>query len=195
MSGGTLEDRINSSTLTSKKAWKVAFEVARAMAFLHSCRPPVIHGDLRPENILFDAHGRAKVSDFRLGKYVDQNKNLREFKRQVALDGAKFLAPEVITSFESTLESDVYAYGVIISEMFQGSTSRARPLPTNEEYLRRALSGGGPDPSITSRVKDGRALKIISGCIRKVPSERSSFAEMSEALEARSSQKANCSVM
>ncbi|KAE8767449.1 putative receptor-like protein kinase [Hordeum vulgare] len=48
----------------------VVRDVARALAFLHAeCQPPVVHGDLKPSNVLLDADFRAKVADFGLARF------------------------------------------------------------------------------------------------------------------------------
>ncbi|KQJ95880.1 putative receptor-like protein kinase At1g80870 [Brachypodium distachyon] len=48
----------------------VVRDVARALAFLHAeCQPPVVHGDLKPSNVLLDADFRAKLADFGLARF------------------------------------------------------------------------------------------------------------------------------
>ncbi|OEL14513.1 putative receptor-like protein kinase [Dichanthelium oligosanthes] len=52
------------------KRLAVIRDVARALAFLHTeCQPPVVHGDLKPSNVLLDADFRAKVADFGLARF------------------------------------------------------------------------------------------------------------------------------
>ncbi|KAL6640033.1 hypothetical protein ACP70R_022343 [Stipagrostis hirtigluma subsp. patula] len=52
------------------KRLAVIRDVARALAFLHAeCQPPVVHGDLKPSNVLLDADFRAKLADFGLARF------------------------------------------------------------------------------------------------------------------------------
>ena len=49
--------------------WR-AHQVAGALAALHGQRPPIIHRDVKPSNILIDAGGRARLSDFGLARLM-----------------------------------------------------------------------------------------------------------------------------
>lgn len=52
-----------------EKRFDIILDVARALEFLHlGCDPPVIHGDIKPSNILLDLENRAKISDFGLSR-------------------------------------------------------------------------------------------------------------------------------
>ncbi|XP_016174941.1 putative receptor-like protein kinase At1g80870 [Arachis ipaensis] len=56
-------------TLTWDRRFSIILDVARALEFLHlGCDPPVIHGDVKPSNVLLDADCRAKISDFGLSR-------------------------------------------------------------------------------------------------------------------------------
>ena len=54
------------------KIYSWALQLARALAFLHNCKPVVIHRDLKPCNLLLDRAGNLKVCDFGLSKIKDQ---------------------------------------------------------------------------------------------------------------------------
>ena len=51
-----------------EKRFAVALDVARGIQFLHSCDPPVIHGDIKPSNVLLDRTFEAKIGDFGLAR-------------------------------------------------------------------------------------------------------------------------------
>ncbi|KAI3442512.1 uncharacterized protein J3R85_000698 [Psidium guajava] len=59
----------SNSSLSWERRFAIVLDVARALEFLHlGCDPPVIHGDVKPSNVLLDSELRAKVSDFGLSR-------------------------------------------------------------------------------------------------------------------------------
>lgn len=59
--------------LNWERRFEIVLDVARALAFLHTeCEPPVIHGDVKPSNVLLDSEFRAKISDFGLSRVKEE---------------------------------------------------------------------------------------------------------------------------
>lgn len=82
MANGNLQDCLLHKKCEELLEWtnrvRIAVEVARGLAYLHHhCDPPVIHGDIKPSNILLDDDFSAKIGDFGLArlKLVDNNTN------------------------------------------------------------------------------------------------------------------------
>jgi serine/threonine protein kinase len=68
--GGSDAATRDAQFLDWSKRLAVIRDVARALAFLHAeCQPPVVHGDLKPSNVLLDADFRAKLADFGLARF------------------------------------------------------------------------------------------------------------------------------
>ncbi|CAA6672621.1 unnamed protein product [Spirodela intermedia] len=75
MLNGSLQDALLDRKCPELMAWEqrfsIALDVARGIEFLHdACDPPVVHGDVKPSNILLDAHFSAKIADFGLARIL-----------------------------------------------------------------------------------------------------------------------------
>lgn len=90
----------------------LAYDVAVGLAHAHESG--VVHGDVAPGNILFDADGRAALSDFGLARLVDE-------EPVAGLHGTPtHLAPETIRGEAPGLASDLYAFGCVLYEALAG---------------------------------------------------------------------------
>ncbi|KAJ3693742.1 hypothetical protein LUZ60_009222 [Juncus effusus] len=122
LSRGTLRNYLDHAGKTTPLSWQVRTriigEVCVALIFLHSNKPnPIIHGDLRPDNILLDANFTSKLSDFGQIKQGDTDTtNLYPTKTLAYMD------PEYLTTDEMTLGSDVYSLGVLILHLLTGKS-------------------------------------------------------------------------
>ncbi|KAG1669679.1 hypothetical protein FOA52_002063 [Chlamydomonas sp. UWO 241] len=94
-------------------------DVAAAMAYLH---PRCVHRDLKPQNVLLDRHGRAKVADFGLAKMKDQT---CMSTRNVNVGTPAFMAPEQFEGGAVSEKVDVYAFGVLMWEALTGEQAWA----------------------------------------------------------------------
>lgn len=103
LSGGTLQDKL-AFQLNWDETLQIAGEICQAMIFAHNNR--ILHGHLRPTNILFSAEGRVKLTDFSLQDDVSSIAN------------ADCYHPE---GESRTRSSDIYATGVILYQLFTGS--------------------------------------------------------------------------
>ncbi|CAN1228433.1 Receptor-like kinase TMK4 [Linum grandiflorum] len=104
--------------LTWKQRLTIALDVARGVEYLHSlAQQSFIHRDLKPSNILLGDDMRAKVSDFGLVKHASDGKQSME-TRLAGTFG--YLAPEYATTGRVSRKVDVYAFGVILTEMITG---------------------------------------------------------------------------
>ncbi len=121
--GGNLENRL-AEPWPLEKAVRLVEQVASALATAHEAG--VVHGNLRPTNILLDDEGNAYVSDF--GTISD------EFARQIN-HLPRYLSPEQQRGEPATAGSDIYALGLIVGEMLAGGAAKGR---TEERPYRRS---------------------------------------------------------
>ncbi|XP_015581783.3 receptor-like serine/threonine-protein kinase At4g25390 [Ricinus communis] len=95
MPNGNLQDallhRKCPELMTWKKRFGIAVDIAKGIAYLHGLDPPVIHGDIKPSNILLDQFFNAKIADFGLAwlnsENQNQNQNQCEIKIEESNDG------------------------------------------------------------------------------------------------------------
>lgn len=90
------------------------------------------HHNLKPENVMFDQFGNAKLGDFGLGRVieVDQSKGMPQVF--VGTGGMGYMSPELISrSKDAGPSSDVYGLGILLYEMLTGQLpGRRSPLPS-----------------------------------------------------------------
>lgn len=122
--GQSIRDRLNKDgTYSELEALPIALSLSDALSYLHSLNPPVIHGDISPENAMISRHGEAKFIDFTVA---------HEFKneRSTMLFGKPgYLAPEQYYGYNLPA-SEVYALGATIYFMVSGLDPQPMLEPT-----------------------------------------------------------------
>ncbi|HWD99219.1 MAG TPA: serine/threonine-protein kinase, partial [Bryobacteraceae bacterium] len=94
---------------------RLALQVARALEFIHENR--ITHRDIKPENVYINSAGNAKLMDFGIAKAADGAQMTRA---GFILGTPYYMAPEQVQGREVTSLVDVYAFGVLLFELFAG---------------------------------------------------------------------------
>ena len=114
--GETLKERIRSQgRLPVPEAVAYAIEIARALGAAHARL--IVHRDVKPQNVLLDAEGRAKVTDFGIARTLDEQ-GLTAAGR--VLGTTDYVSPEQALGHDVTGQSDIYSLGVVLYEMLVG---------------------------------------------------------------------------
>src|SRR5438309_3964485 len=113
VAGKTLEDHLGSSALTARRACAWAADLAGALALAH--RAGIIHGDVKPGNILVTADNKVKLGDFGIARFVSQISGSGLLKGTPA-----YLAPEQIQGELQDPRSDQFALGIALYQMLTG---------------------------------------------------------------------------
>jgi len=116
VAGSNLRGALHDGPLTVGRALDVAAQTLAALAAAH--RVGLVHRDVKPENVLLDEDGAVKVADFGLARAVTE---VTTTTTGTILGTVAYLAPEVITTGGCTPATDVYAVGVLLSEMLTGT--------------------------------------------------------------------------
>jgi eukaryotic-like serine/threonine-protein kinase len=116
LDGETLKQRIRRlGRLPVGEAVAYAIEIGRALSAAHAER--LVHRDVKPQNVLIDAEGRAKVTDFGIARSLEAH-GLTATGR--VLGTTDYVSPEQALGREVTEQSDVYSLGVVLYEMLTG---------------------------------------------------------------------------
>lgn len=132
VSGGDLSVALREGTLSPELLQIVVQDVASALAALHDAG--IVHGDIKPENVLLDANRRGKLADFGLASF-DSRSTLVDapgFRGTVA-----YAAPELLRGAKASPATDVFALSKLLLEC---------PIALSERARAALARGLDPDP-------------------------------------------------
>ncbi|KAE8660472.1 U-box domain-containing protein 33 [Hibiscus syriacus] len=120
---GSLEDRLscrdNSPPLSWQTRIRIATELCSVLIFVHSSKPHgIVHGDLKPANILLDANFVTKLSDFGICRLLSNNTTV--CCKTYPKGTFAYMDPEFLSTGELTPKADVYSFGVILLRLLTG---------------------------------------------------------------------------
>jgi hypothetical protein len=129
--GHTLRSEIERAPLEPSRALAVAADIARALCAAHDAG--VVHRDLKPENVLITAVGAVKVVDFGIAQ-LEGIPSTRLTRPGAAVGTPAYMPPEQLLGATTDLRADIYAFGVVLTEMLTGFhplTPGRRPMPVS----------------------------------------------------------------
>jgi len=149
--------------LPTDKAVEIARKLCAGLAAAHA--KGVLHRDLKPANIMIDGDGEVRIMDFGLAVVADQ------LEAADARSGTPaYMAPEQLAGREVTRQSDLYALGLVLYEMFTGRPAfEAKDL---QELLRLRESHPVATPSTLIPDLDNRIERAILRCLEPDPQLR-----------------------
>jgi hypothetical protein len=114
--GETLKDRIRRmGRLPIDEAIAYAIEIARALGAAHA--RGIVHRDIKPQNVLVDEEGSAKVTDFGIARSLDEEGLTADGR---VLGTTDYVSPEQALGHDVDGQSDIYSLGVVLYEMLTG---------------------------------------------------------------------------
>jgi serine/threonine protein kinase len=159
------EHVVRKGRLEVRDALEIALEVARGLAFAHE--QGLIHRDVKPQNILLNGDGRAKVTDFGIARTVDVDGMTQT---GTVLGTSNYIAPEQASGQRVDAHSDVYALGVVLYELLAGDV----PFP-GESFVAVAMKHmHEPAPNLLDVRGDVplRVAAAVDRALEKDPEQR-----------------------
>ena len=110
--GGTLADRIARGPVDAREARALAGDLTAALGCVHEAG--ILHRDIKPANVLIGRDGRARLTDFGIAQPEDATRLTRPGD---VIGTIRYLAPEVLAGAAPSVQSDLYALGVLVREL------------------------------------------------------------------------------
>ncbi|XP_049634632.1 ankyrin repeat and protein kinase domain-containing protein 1 [Suncus etruscus] len=119
MANGSLEKLLPTHRLSWQLKFHIIHETSLAMNFLHSMKPPLLHLDLKPGNILLDSNMHVKISDFGLSRWMEQSTHRQYIERSALRGTLSYIPPEMFLDSNQAPgpKYDVYSFGIVIWEI------------------------------------------------------------------------------
>jgi eukaryotic-like serine/threonine-protein kinase len=167
--GQSLEKLLEKGSIPHTKACAWVAEVATALAVAH--RKGVIHGDVKPANILIAEDDRLKLTDFGMARLAS-----RDSKDTPLLGSPAYWCPEQIVGKSQDARSDIFSLGVVLYELVTGH----RPFDADslQGICSRILSSTPLPPSHANPSVPTALNEVIASCLAKDPNQRCASVEI-----------------
>jgi len=157
MTSGTLREYIRKLSLPNMKIVKRwARQILKGLVYLHSHDPPIIHRDIKCDNIFINgAHNEVKIGDMGTAE-------MKLGKKYTVIGTPEFMAPEMYEEKGYSEKVDIYAFGMCLLEMMTGEYPYDEC--NNAIQIYRKVNHG-IKPESLSKVNDAEVLALINACL------------------------------
>lgn len=155
----------NVGKFTEEEAWRLIRDVASGLSWLHNMNPPVIHQDIKPDNVMIGENGDFMITDFGVSTHL---KSTLRKSMSAAFSSAgtiAYMAPERFGKDNTPImANDIYSLGATVFEMLTGDT----PFGNDGGLVQKK---GADVPELKGEYSS-QLKKIISKCLRTNAWER-----------------------
>lgn len=160
---------------------ELALEIAEALVYLHSFERPIVHRDLKARNVLLDAAGDAKLSDFGVSRELSIEDTMTGDVGTVA-----WIAPEVLQGRQYSERADLYSFGVLLVELDtcrhpydKAALAAAGDLapPVTNTLIAMRVCAGSLAPVVSPQCPPGVAA-LVRRCLSFDPQDRPTAVEL-----------------
>lgn len=150
--------------LPADKGVEIARQLCAGLSASHE--RGVLHRDLKPANIMLDGRGRVRITDFGLATALQADgKGAAEFAGTPA-----YMAPEQLDGKPVTVQTDIYALGLVLFEVFTGR--RFHDVAGLAQLRERHAATASVDLSATEPILDPAIARVIERCLDPEPRRR-----------------------
>uniref|UniRef100_A0A803LAK1 Protein kinase domain-containing protein n=1 Tax=Chenopodium quinoa TaxID=63459 RepID=A0A803LAK1_CHEQI len=198
--GSLLHER-SGSCLDWDLRYKIILGAAQGLAYMHhDCVPPIVHRDIKVNNILIGLDFEPYIADFGLAKLVDDGDFARSSSTVAGSYG--YMAPEYGYMMKVTEKSDVYSFGVVMLEVLTGKQPIDPTIPDGlhiVEWVRLRKGGadvidqqlkGRSEPEVEEMMQ---TIGVALLCVTPTPNDRPTMKDVAAMLkEIRQDREADC---
>src|SRR5207244_8640119 len=152
------------STLPPAEIRQILVQVARALAYAH--KSGIVHRDIKPDNIMFDEHGLAVVTDFGIAKAASGQKLTGT---GMSIGTPHYMSPEQARAQSIDGRSDIYSLGVVAYQCLTGTV----PYDGEDSFSigYKHITEPIPTPSLIT-ADERRIFEVIKRMLMKDPADR-----------------------
>ncbi|GAA6151280.1 protein kinase domain-containing protein [Pseudoteredinibacter isoporae] len=163
--GNSLDQHLRENSLSEQDKLALLGQILEGLAAAH--REGIVHRDLKLENILIDANGRAKISDFGIAKYHHGN-TIELSQHQNPSGSLSAMSPEQIRGERLSPASDVFSFGLLAWQILQGH----HPFEGKTDLVRVEKILNEPAPSLNLEAFPAGFVQSMDAALKKESEDR-----------------------